>query len=127
QDNPLLGSLWSQVEFASVTPSDSVRVPAPLTVAVSLAAIEAVALLCYGILELSNTSGDRLAMGLTSAAFFLGYGVALGWGAWLLYRGSGGARAPIVLTQLIALGVAWSFRGGETTGVSVALTVVAVV
>ncbi|MDT0200964.1 hypothetical protein [Nocardioides sp. AE5] len=114
-----------------MTPSDlpgsGARPPAPLLVAASLTAIEALVLVGYGILEVANTSTERLAMGLTSAVFFVGYGAALMWGAWLLQRGSSGARAPIVLTQLIVLGVAWSFRGGETAAVSVALTVVAVV
>jgi hypothetical protein len=33
----------------------------------------------------------------------------------------------VVLTQLIGLGVAWSFRGGDTTGVAIAIAVVAIV
>ncbi|NYG60554.1 hypothetical protein BJ980_003477 [Nocardioides daedukensis] len=103
------------------------RSPAPLTVAASLAAVQALVLLGYGILELTNTSTERLAMGLTSALFFVLYGLALGWGAWLLSRGSSGARSPIVLTQLILLGVAWSFRGGETTMVAIVVAAVAVV
>ena len=37
------------------------------------------------------------------------------------------ARSPVVLAQLIQLGLAWSFRGGETTWIAIALAVVAVV
>lgn len=110
----------------SVIASDQSSPPAPLKVAASLSAVEALVLLGFGILELSNTSGERLAMGLTSALFLAGYGVALLWGAWLLSRGVAAARSPIVLTQLILLGVAWSFRGGETTMIAVVVAVVAV-
>ena len=48
--------------------------------------------------------------------------------AWLLHRLQSWARAPVVLAQLIQLGVAWSFRGGGDTAVVVgAAAVVAVV
>lgn len=106
--------------------SDQSSPPAPLTVAASLSAVEGLVLLGYGILELSNTSGERLVMGLTSALFLAGYGVALLCGAWLLSRGVSAARSPIVLTQLILLGVAWSFRGGGTTMIAIVVAVVAV-
>lgn len=99
--------------------------PRPLVVAAVLAALEALALLVSALLELINISGLRVTMGVTTALFFLGYGAALGLCAWGLTRLAGWARAPVVLAQLIQLGVAWSFRGGETTPVTIALAVVA--
>ena len=101
--------------------------PAPLVVALSLAAIEGVLLIGYGILELANTVGSRPAVGLTTAAFFGLYGAGLVFCAYALHRGSSWARSPGLLAQLIQLGVAWSFRGGSTVAVAAALLTVAVV
>ena len=101
--------------------------PAPLVVAASLVAVEGVVLVLLAILELANLSSQRVTMGLTTAGFFVVYGVALMICAWSVHRGHSWARSPIVLAQLIQLGVAWSFRGGDTTLVAVALAVVAVV
>ncbi|WP_244929388.1 hypothetical protein [Nocardioides sp. W7] len=100
--------------------------PRPLLVAAVLAALEAVVLIASAVLELVNISSVRVTMGLTTALFFLVYGAALALCAWGLTRLAGWSRAPVVLAQLIQLGVAWSFRGGETTAVSIVLAVVAV-
>ncbi|MEI5674771.1 MULTISPECIES: hypothetical protein [unclassified Nocardioides] len=105
---------------------DRPAAPRPLLAAALLAALEALALLVSAVLELVNVSGVRVTMGLTTALFFLVYGAALGLCAWGLTRLALWSRAPVVLAQLIQLGVAWSFRGGETTAVSVVLAVVAV-
>lgn len=66
-------------------------------------------------------------MGLSSAAFFVGYGIFLGVAAWQLHRRRSWARAPIVLAQLIQIMVGVSFWGGGTTAVSVVLVLVGVV
>lgn len=101
--------------------------PAPLVVAASLAAIQGGILLVFSVLELAHVSGDRLTMGVTTAVFFAIYGAALCGCAWAVTRGRVWARSPLVLAQLIQLGLAWSFRGGETTWVAVSLAVVAIV
>jgi hypothetical protein len=44
-----------------------------------------------------------------------------------VFLGRRWSRGPAVATQLILLPIAWSFRGGVTTWVSVALAVVAIV
>jgi len=110
-----------------MTSQPSGEPPAPLTVAVSLTAIEGVVLVMLGILEVANSSSSRVALAITTTVFFVGYGVALGFCAWSTYRGSSWARSPIVLTQLIQLGVAWSFRGDPTTLLAVGLVVVSLV
>lgn len=107
------------------TPSKS-SVPASLMVAVSLTALEALGLLVYGVLELFHLSGGRLMMGLSTALFFTAYGVFLAWAARSLHARDSWARSPIVFTQLMQLGLAWNFRGGETTAVAIGLAVVAV-
>jgi hypothetical protein len=89
--------------------------------------VEGLLLLCYAALELVSVSSDRVAVALTTAVFFAAYGGLLLACAWAVNRGRSWGRSPIVLAQLIQLGVAWSFRGGETTLVAVAIAVVAVV
>jgi hypothetical protein len=101
--------------------------PAPLVVAASLVAVEGGLLLLLSVLELGSLSSGRVAMGVTTTAFFVVYGAGLVCCAWAVSRGRSWARSPIVLSQLIQLGVAWSFRGGSTTLVAVALAVVALV
>src|SRR4051812_4158306 len=77
------------------------------------------------VLELASVSSGRLTMGVSTSIFFLGYGAALLVCAWAVHRLVSWARSPIVLTQLIQLGVAWSFAGGGTRWVAVVLAVLA--
>ena len=90
-------------------------------------AVEGGLLLVFAVLELANLSSERVAMGASTSLFFAGFGAALLVCAVAVVRGASWARSPIVLAQLIQLGVAWSFRGGNTTAVAVTLAVVAVV
>ncbi|HSU03201.1 MAG TPA: hypothetical protein VLK03_11675 [Nocardioides sp.] len=101
--------------------------PPPLVVAASLTALQALALAGLGALELVNVRAIRLTMGLTTSAFFIAAAVALAWCAWSLWRVRRWARGPVVMAELIQLGLAWNLRGGETTLVAVALAVVALV
>ena len=98
----------------------------PLRGAAVLAGLEGLGLVLYAFAVLASFSGARATMGVTTAVFFLVYGVGLGAAALALWRARSWARAPVVLAQLIQLGVAWSFRGGAATGVAVTLAVVAV-
>ena len=108
----------------SISRSD---IPSPLVVAASLAGLEGVLLLGYGVAELVSLSGQRLTMGLTTGVFFIVYGAVLTWCAWSVTWGKSWARSPIVFAQLIQLGVAFSFWGGQTTVVAVVLVVAAAV
>ena len=111
-----------------VTASGSGRpVPAPLVVAASLAAVEALILASLGVLELASLNLDRLTMGATTALFFLAAAAGLAWCAWSLWRVRRWARGPVVMTQLICLGLAWNYWGGQTKPISVALAMVALV
>jgi hypothetical protein len=101
--------------------------PPPLVVAASLVAVEGVLLLGYGVLEAAHVQSDRAAMGLTTAAFFVILAVVLLRCAWLVTHGRAGARSPIIVAQVMFLGLAWSFRGGGTTWVSIVLGLVSVV
>ena len=102
-------------------------VPAPLKVAASLTAVEAVLLLIYAVVEVFNFSPGKAAVTFTTAVFFALYGGALLICAWGLVGGRSWARSPVILAQLIQLGLAWSFRGGDTTVVAVALALVSLV
>ena len=102
-------------------------VPAPLKVAASLTVVEAIVLLVYAVLEIFSLTGSRVAVSVTSSLFFTLYGAALLYCAWALVRGRSWARSPVVLAQLIQLGVAWSFRGGDTLLIALALAAVALV
>jgi len=84
-------------------------------------------MLMFALMEMGSLASERLTMGVTTAVFFAAYGVGLLVCTWQVTRGHAWARSPIVLAQLIQLGVAWSFRGGETTWVAVCLAVVAVI
>jgi hypothetical protein len=116
-----------------VTPADVPRgpdttgAPPPLVVGASLAALEAFVLAALGLLELANLRAVRLTMGLTTAAFFLAAAAGLAWCAWSLWKVRRWARGPVVMAQLIQLGLAWNLWAGSTKPLSAGLAVVAVV
>lgn len=101
--------------------------PAPLVVAASLAAVEGVVVVLLAVAELASLSVGRLTMGLTTAVFFAVYGALLVACAWQLAARASWARSPVVLAQLLQLGLAWSFRASPTTWLAVLLAVVALV
>ena len=101
--------------------------PPPLLVAASLAAVEAFVLAALGLLELANLRSTRLTMGLTTAAFFIAAAAALAWCAWSLWKVRRWARGPVVMAQLIQLGLAWNLWAGSTKPLSAGLAVVALV
>jgi hypothetical protein len=90
-------------------------------VAASLTAVEAFVLLALGGLELAHLNGIRLTMGLTTTAFFLGAAAALAWCAWSLWKARRWARGPVVMAQLIQLGLAWNLRDEPALAAPLAL------
>jgi asparagine N-glycosylation enzyme membrane subunit Stt3 len=101
--------------------------PPPLVVAAGLVGVEGLVMLGYGVLEAADIHASRAAMGASTALLFLALGVGLCWFGWVVVRGGAWARSPIVVAQVIFLGLAWSFRGGSTTWVAVVMAVVALV
>ena len=95
--------------------------------AASLTAVEAVVLAGLGLLEVADLDAGRLTMGLTTSAFFLGAAAALAWCAWALWRVRRWARSPVVMAQLIVLGLAWNLWDGSTKALSAGLAVVGLV
>ncbi len=108
-------------------PEQALTPPAPLVVAASLAAVEGLLVLVYGVLLAADVHGDRAAMGVTTSVFFVLLGGLMMLCAWSVVRGRTWSRSPIVVVQVMALGLAWNFLGGGTTWVSVVLVVIAVV
>ena len=84
--------------------------PPPLTVAASLVAVQGLVLVALSALELASVSPGRMSMGVSTAVFFLLYGVALLACAWGLTRRAAWSRGPVLITQLIQLGLAWNLR-----------------
>ncbi len=100
--------------------------PRPLLITVVMTLAQSVAAIIIGVLELFHLSGQRLTMGVTTTLFFVAYGVFLVIAARQLSRLSPWARGPVLLSQLIWLGVAWSFLGGGTTWLAVLLALSAI-
>jgi hypothetical protein len=99
--------------------------PAPLLTAAGLALVQGLVVLGGAVLEVAAIDSDRVAVGLSTAVFFALYGGGLVLCAWGLRQVRPWARGPVILTQLFALGLAWSFR--EFWPVSVVLAVSAVI
>ena len=99
--------------------------PAPLAAAAGLVLVQGLLTLGFGIAEAVSLDGDRLVMGLTTSLFFVGYGAALLVCAWGLNTIRAWSRGPVLLAQLIWLGLAWNFRDGDTLPVAITLAVVA--
>lgn len=103
------------------------QAPAPLVVAAGVVAVEGLFAVVFGAAEALSITAERAVMGVTTALFFVAFGVGVLWCAWGLSKVRSWARGPVMLTQLMALGLAWNFRGGETAWISVVLLVPAVI
>jgi len=101
--------------------------PTPLVVAAGLTFVEGLLTVMYGVSEAVHVTSARLVMGVSTALFFVVYGAALLLCAWGLNRLRTWARGPVLLSQLIWLGLAWNFRTGNTLPLAIALAVPAVV
>jgi len=96
-------------------------------VAASLVVVEGLLVLVFAALEAAHLHQDRAVMGITTAVFFAAVGLGLLACAWLVLHGRAWPRSPIVVAQVLILGLAWNFLGGGTTWVSVVMALVAAV
>lgn len=99
--------------------------PAPLAAAAGLTFVEGVLTVVFGVIEAVSLDSDRLVMGVTTGAFFLAYGVGLLACAWGMNTLRPWSRGPVLLAQLIWLGLAWNFRTGDTLPIAITLAVIA--
>jgi len=95
-------------------------------VAASLVFLQGLFTMLVGVSEAVHVSSGRVVMGATTALFFVAYGVALGWCAWGMYSLRSWSRGPVLLAQLIWLGLAWNLRDSTVTGVAIAVAASAV-
>jgi hypothetical protein len=87
--------------------------------------VEGLLTLLFGISELFVLDSDRLVMGLSTGLFFAVFGAGLIACAWGMNTVQPWARGPVLLSQLIWLGLAWNFRGGDTLPIAIGLAVLA--
>jgi hypothetical protein len=106
---------------------DEVSVLRLLRFAALLCLLEALGVVVMAVVEIIAVDSSRLAVGLTTTVFFVVYAAGLAVAARALARIRSWARAPLLLAQLIQLGLAWSFSGSSTAWVTVLLAVPAVV
>src|SRR3954453_21948068 len=109
-----------------MTSASSPSAPAPrdlrwLRVAALVCLAEAAALLVLAVGEGATLSSSRAAVGVTTTIFFAIYAAGLALAARAIAKCHSWARAPLVLTQLIQLGLAWSFFGSGTEWVAALL------
>ncbi|MGY0386819.1 hypothetical protein ACWZJV_07610 [Nocardioides sp. WG-D5] len=90
------------------------------------AGIEAAALLFWGALEFVRIpDAASLTTAIAGGLFFLLCAAGIGWCAAMFWRLESWSRAPLVLVQLIVLGLAWNLR--EDLAVAGGLALVAAV
>ena len=95
--------------------------PPALTLAATLVGVQGVGLVALGAVGLLDLVSSRLEVGISVAVFFLAYGAGLLACARGLWRCESWARGPVLLTQLIQVGIAWNVRENLLVAVPLAL------
>ncbi|WP_143055171.1 hypothetical protein [Nocardioides luteus] len=100
--------------------------PWTLLLTVFAAGIEAAAMLLWAALDFVRIpDAASLTTAIAGGLFFLLCAACIGWCAFMFWRLESWSRAPLVLVQLIVLGLAWNLR--EDLAVAGGLALVAVV
>ncbi len=102
------------------------RRPLTIVVAATLLALEGLVGLAYAGLEVGQIRMSRAEVGVGVAILMAAFGLLLLVVARGVFLGKRWSRGPAVATQLILLPIAWSFKGGSTTWVSVVLAALAI-
>ncbi|GGT81551.1 MULTISPECIES: hypothetical protein [Streptomyces] len=100
----------SSTEQTAEQPAEETSRPARLTAAAAVAGIEALALLVGGLYVLvTGITGkpDDLTQAVTAGATLVALGLIPGAAARGLLRRKGWSRGPAIITQILALPVAW--------------------
>ena len=92
-----------------------------LFLAAGLIGLEALAAIVFGIVEVTQTRASRLVVGSGVALLMLSLGAFLVAIARGVARGRRWSRGPGVATQLLQVLLAYSFAGGDTWWVGLAL------
>lgn len=107
--------------------TEAVVVPTPLKVAAGIVVLQALWMIGLTIAELASLNPARLEMGTTTSLFFGAAGIGLLMCAWALLKLRAWGRGPVLLAQLVQLGLAWNLRDGDFVWVAVLMAVVAAV
>ena len=102
------------------------RRPPTIVVAAVLLALEGLVGLGYAGIAVGQVRMSRAVVGLGVAILMAAFGLLLLVVARGVFQGRRWSRGPAVVAQLILLPIAWSFRGGVTTWVSVTLAALAI-
>lgn len=89
----------------------------PLLLAGLVAGLQSLVLIGFAIADFADLQPDRPGIGLGVGLMLLGLGVGLALAAWAVSAGRHIGRGPVVVTQLIGLGLSWNLiRSDATTG-----------
>ncbi|SDT13170.1 hypothetical protein SAMN04488570_3615 [Nocardioides scoriae] len=99
--------------------------PTPLVAAAGMTFVQGLLVTLGAVVELFSLDRERVVLGLTTTLFFAAYGLTLVACAWGMRQVRPWSRGPVLLAQLVWLGLAWNLR--ETWPLSVALVVTAAV
>ena len=102
------------------------RRPLTIVVAAVLLALEGLLGLGYAGVALAEVRMARAVVGVGVTILMAVFGLLLLLVARGVFLGRRWSRGPAVVAQLILLPIAWSFRGGVTTWISVALAALAI-
>jgi hypothetical protein len=102
------------------------RRPLTIVVAAVLLALEGLLGLGYAGVVLGQIRVSRAVVGVGVSIMMAVFGLLLLVVARGVFLGRRWSRGPAVVAQLILLPIAWSFRGGVTTWVSITLAVLAI-
>ncbi|GGR71875.1 hypothetical protein J2S40_002851 [Nocardioides luteus] len=100
--------------------------PRTLLLTVFAAGLEAAAMLVWAVLDFVRIpDAASLTTAIAGGLFFLLCAAGIGWCTLMIWRLESWSRAPLVLVQLIVLGLAWNLR--EDVVVAAGLALVAVI
>lgn len=99
---------------------------APLRAAAGLVLVEGILCALFGVVEMVSHHAGGVLVGLTGGFFFVAYGVGLGACAWGMHTLRPWSRSPVLLSQLLLIGLAWNVRTASP-GVAAGALVLAVV
>ncbi|MEA5154686.1 hypothetical protein [Raineyella sp.] len=95
--------------------------PGTLCAAAVLLVLQTVGFAGFGLFEFGQLQAGRVMTGVITAVLLVAWGLVLLLGAYALLAGRVFARGPVLAAELIQIPTAWSFRGGQTTWVALAL------
>ncbi len=119
--------LGASREHSSPDPQRAVAVPRTLRIAATIAGVQGLVMVGLGVAELVSLDAARLEMGASTTFFFAAGGVGLLACAWALARLRTWGRGPVLLAQLVQLGLAWNLRSSQFGWLAVLMALVAVV